>query len=392
MITKDTAAQPRCGDHVLWSTYNSNMLASLIDALERELDAIASDSVARMRRELASYRHVSDDELLPLVRSNLAAGMRVARGLPADVSPMDAGRRRAEQGVAIDDMLNGWRLALEETRTAARSAAAELGLSDSVLLEFTDRVLTWSDEGMVSSAVAHRATELERARREQHDRANLVRGALLGTMSPGEIRRRAAAYSLDIATDYLAFRTPVTDDDDVRRLERRLGVADAAGPRTGLAALIDGDLAGFARRLPSDLGDIIVGVAPAGPLDQLIPAFARASRALRTARHLGRTGRQDFDGLGVHPAVLDDVEVGAPLRAAIIDPVIANGTGGQAVLDTVARYLDLERRLDRTAEALHVHVNTVRYRLDRFESLTGRSLVNTEHLVEVWWALHLHGE
>lgn len=366
------------------------VLDPLVDALERRRDAIATDSVARMRRELASYQHVSDEELLPLVRSNLAAAMRVARGLAPDVSPVDAGRRRAEQGVAIEDMLNGWRLALEETRAAARLAAAELDLSDSVLLEFTDRVLAWADEGMVSSAVAHRATELEQARREEHDRTNLVRGALLGTMGASEIRRRATAYSLDLTTAYFAFRAPIGHDDNVRRLERRLGIADAAGPRAGLAALIDGDLVGFARRLPSDLGDITVGVAAAAPLVELAPAFVRASRALRTARQLGRIGRQDFDDLGVYPAVLDDVEVGAPLRAAILDPLEPNSAGGQTLLNTVAQYLDLQRRLDRTAEALHVHVNTVRYRLGRFESLTGRSLSNTEHLVEVWWALQLH--
>lgn len=373
----------------LVATYNQAVLETLIDTLDGELDAIAARSVARMRRELSSYDHVPPGELLPLVRANLAAAMRVARGLPADVLHADAGHQRAEQGIAIEDMLNGWRLALEETRAAARATATELKLSDSVLLQFTDRVLTWADEGMIESAVAHRATELERARREQHERANLVRGALLGTMSPGEVRRRAAAYSLDVPGRYLTFRAAITGDEQVRRLERRLGVADAAGPRNGLAALLDGDLAGFAQRLPSELEDVTVGVAPAAPLDELVPAFALASRALATARRLGVSGRQDFDALGVHPAVLDDTQVAASLRTAILDPVRATGRSGTTLLDTVARYLDLDRRLDHTAEALHVHVNTVRYRLGRFEALTGRSLSNTEDLVETWWALQL---
>jgi hypothetical protein len=369
--------------------YNHTVLDTLIDALEGQIDAIAARSVARMRRELSTYDHVPAGELLPLVRANLAAAMRVARGLPPDVLHEAAGRQRAEQGVAIEDMLNGWRVALEETRAAARAAATELALSDSVLLALTDRVLIWADEGMIESAVAHRATELERARREQHERANLVRGVLLGTMSPGEIRRRAAAYSLDVPGRYLAFRASITGDEEVRRVERRLGVADAAGPRNGLAALLDGDVVGFAQRLPSELEDITVGVAPAAPLDELVGAFALASRALATARRLGRSGRQDFNALGVYPAVLDDAEVAAPLRAEILDPVLATGRSGLTLLDTVKRYLDLDRRIDRTADALHVHVNTVRYRLGRFEELTGRSVSDTEDLVEIWWALQL---
>ena len=365
------------------------MLGPLIDALEDQIDAIAVRSVERMRRELPTYEHVPAAELLPLVRANLATAMGVARGLSPDVSHEAAGRLRAEQGVAIEDMLNGWRVALEETRAAARATATDHGLSDSVLLELTDRVLLWADEGMIESAVAHRASELELARREQHERANLVRGALLGTMSQGEIRRRAAAYSLDVPGPYLAFRAAITGDEEVRRLERRLGVADAAGPRNGLATLLDGDVVGFARRLPSELEDVTVGVAPAAPLDELAPAFALASRALATARRLGRGGRQDFDALGVYPAVLDDADVAGPLRVAILDPVLATGASGLTLLDTVRRYLDLSRRLDRTAEALQVHVNTVRYRLGRFEELTGRSLSDTEDLVEVWWALQL---
>jgi DNA-binding PucR family transcriptional regulator len=40
-----------------------------------------------------------------------------------------------------------------------------------------------------------------------------------------------------------------------------------------------------------------------------------------------------------------------------------------------------------TARELGVHVNTVRHRLNRFEEATGRSLHETEAIVEVWWAL-----
>jgi sugar diacid utilization regulator len=39
------------------------------------------------------------------------------------------------------------------------------------------------------------------------------------------------------------------------------------------------------------------------------------------------------------------------------------------------------------SSALNSHPNTVRQRLDRFEEATGRSLRETETVVEVWWAL-----
>ena len=43
--------------------------------------------------------------------------------------------------------------------------------------------------------------------------------------------------------------------------------------------------------------------------------------------------------------------------------------------------------VERTAERLFVHQNTVRYRLARFEELTGASLRDPKVAFEVWWAL-----
>ena len=38
---------------------------------------------------------------------------------------------------------------------------------------------------------------------------------------------------------------------------------------------------------------------------------------------------------------------------------------------------------DRTAELLHCHANTIRYRLRRIETLTGRSLRSPQDLAEI---------
>jgi hypothetical protein len=45
-------------------------------------------------------------------------------------------------------------------------------------------------------------------------------------------------------------------------------------------------------------------------------------------------------------------------------------------------------RTDPAAERLFVHPNTVRYRLRRYEELTGVDLRETEDAFRVWWALH----
>jgi purine catabolism regulator len=49
--------------------------------------------------------------------------------------------------------------------------------------------------------------------------------------------------------------------------------------------------------------------------------------------------------------------------------------------------LEHDRRTDRAAQELHVHPNTLLYRIHRFEQISNRSLTSTEAVTEVWLAL-----
>jgi DNA-binding PucR family transcriptional regulator len=83
-------------------------------------------------------------------------------------------------------------------------------------------------------------------------------------------------------------------------------------------------------------------------------------------------------------AVLADPDVGEAMHARYIAPFEGRG---DAILETVDRYLAEDCRLARTAAAMFLHANTVRYRLGRFEQETGASLRTPRSLAEVWWAL-----
>jgi hypothetical protein len=367
-------------------------LTILIDAVEPLLAQTADRAVTRMVGEARSYRDHTAEELRPVVLGNLVAGLAaVAHREPATLAQIElfgeAGRTRALQGVSVDDMLHGWRIGLDELRATAREQARARGLGDSVVLAFTERCLAWADQGMLESTAEHRRTELDLVRREQHLRGNLVRQILIGTPSYGELRIQAMAFGLDLAEVYVPFRVTVPSGLDVRATERQLGVADSAGPRRGLAALIDGDLAGFSCRLPDAASGFVAGLGPAGTLDALAHSYALASRALDAALTLGLSGLVHFERLGILPAALSDDDVARPLEQAILQPLHRSGAAGEVILETVRRYLANDRRLNDTAAELHTHVNTIRNRLARFEQLTGRDLRRTPDMVETWWVL-----
>ncbi|WP_038863553.1 helix-turn-helix domain-containing protein, partial [Mycobacterium avium] len=65
------------------------------------------------------------------------------------------------------------------------------------------------------------------------------------------------------------------------------------------------------------------------------------------------------------------------------------GGSSRELIATVRTYLACGMHVERTATRLFVHQNTVRYRLARFEELTGASLRDTEVVTEVWWVLEL---
>lgn len=57
------------------------------------------------------------------------------------------------------------------------------------------------------------------------------------------------------------------------------------------------------------------------------------------------------------------------------------------LLDTLDAFLDCDGSWRRAAERLHVHLNTVRYRIGRVEALTGRSLTRTGDRFDLYLAL-----
>jgi len=107
------------------------------------------------------------------------------------------------------------------------------------------------------------------------------------------------------------------------------------------------------------------------------------SRALESGREMvsygdDRTARWLTSESADLRALVDDV-----LRAAID----YDAAHGGELLPTIRTWLEHDRQTDKAAKALHIHPNTLLYRVRRFEQITGRSLTVTETLAETWLAL-----
>jgi hypothetical protein len=348
----------------------------LIDALAQRAD-LAGRVRAAIQAKLPAYRS------MPAERLDTEVGMQVERVLgsarrgSADVSDLAAvGEARAQQGVPVADMLRAWRIGIEVVISYAREAGRDLGIEDALMLEFVQSTLAWSDAAMVTTASAHHKTELALALSEEEHRSSFVRGVLFGSLPSNEMRIQAEAYGLDPGREYVAVRAGAGVGH--HKLEQWPGVT----------AAIDGCVAGFLAEPPPRDIDAVVGVGPPRLLEHLSQSYRSAARALATMEAFGLRGGYDIPALGLRAAVAMDAEVGQALRVRYLEPLNAGGSGCELIA-TLRVYLACGMHVERTATRLFVHQNTVRYRLARFEQLTGASLRETQVLFELWWALEL---
>ena len=72
------------------------------------------------------------------------------------------------------------------------------------------------------------------------------------------------------------------------------------------------------------------------------------------------------------------------------EPQIADAEHGTSYLDTLRAVFRNDRSWQLAAAELHIHKQTLAYRIRKIERLTGRGTAKTEHLAEWWFALRAH--
>ncbi|MEY9846799.1 DNA-binding PucR family transcriptional regulator [Streptacidiphilus sp. BW17] len=165
-----------------------------------------------------------------------------------------------------------------------------------------------------------------------------------------------------------------------------------AGKRT--AAEVLGDLFGPLDAGLGPEGRLTIGVsAPASGVGGLRGALEEARHARRiAAARVGRICVAGPEELASHVLLLAAVpdEVRRAFRSRLLDRVVGYDLEHQAdLVRTLEAFLRYDGSWTRCAAALHVHVNTLRYRIGRIEELTGRDLSKLEDRVDFFLALEL---
>ncbi|GAA0948870.1 hypothetical protein GCM10009558_064640 [Virgisporangium aurantiacum] len=128
-------------------------------------------------------------------------------------------------------------------------------------------------------------------------------------------------------------------------------------------------------------------------LSEAADAYRLCVAAWLAAERFGRRGVHAVTDLAGETVLGGHPDLAGLLRDSLLDRLRPADAFHRELASTGLSYLDHGQRLDQTAAALHVHPNTVRYRLRRLHDLTGAPADADQRLTVLetlrwWWALH----
>ncbi len=310
-------------------------------------------------------------------------------------SPRMTGAARAEQGAPYAAVLQAFRLGgrfLWETLVERADPEAR----DVLLLAAAD-IWAVTDDLAASVTDAYRSALTDRARRDGQMRAVLVGSLLDGEGEDAPIGETAGLLDLGRGGEYVVVSaespTPGAEGlPDVERVLRRSNVVSAW-------------------RLDHDHHEGVVGLRRGFGVDEVVEALAplasgrvgvsrvlqrledaregrRQARVACAAGTPGSTAVVQFGDQPIAVLLASSPDQARALAEAVLAPVLALAPDDRAVMvDTARAWLEGGGSTSVAAKALHVHRNTVRYRVRRLEEVTGRDLARPVDAAELYVAL-----
>jgi DNA-binding PucR family transcriptional regulator len=182
---------------------------------------------------------------------------------------------------------------------------------------------------------------------------------------------------------------------DLDKIARRLPADTLAGTLDDVGCVVVRDPDGPGRRaeLERACAERAAALGPTQPLERARPSWERARSALGAIR--AGSLAPELCVVEEHLAEIAFYEAREPLRelrARSLAPLASlTATARERMTETLRAYLDHRGNAPAMAEALHVHPQTVRYRLKKLRELFGTSLDDPDARFELETAVRVQG-
>jgi hypothetical protein len=384
----------------------------VVDALRERLPSVASETVAAVTAEVPGYTGALSSSMV----DNIEAAVQMALGgflklasrsresdpstplRPTLQGAYALGRGEARSGRSMDALLAAYRVGARVSWRELARAAAGAGVRAETMAQFAELVFAYIDELSAASVAGHTDELSTTGRVRERYLARLGQDLLAGA-APDVLAAGADRAGWPVPRTLTAVLLPAGQvrgtaavlGEGTLRVGEDLPEADGRGVAADeLSLLFVPDVEGRDRqRLLRLLSGRQAVVGPARPWTQARSSYLRAARtrALVTPR-AGAVDPVDSERhladlvVTADPEALDDLcaDVLAPLSG--VKPATAD-----RLAETLRSWLLHQGRRDAVAADLHVHAQTVRYRMGQLRELYGDRLDDPVTVLELVLAL-----
>lgn len=379
---------------------------AVVDSLFAGADRLTDTVVDRIRAEVGFYLaggSVSRDALRQSVDDNV---MRVLQqfaggGLAAALqAPRTTGRERALQGAPLPEVLSAYRIGFgcfwEELVALARAGS---WLGDSQLVDLAADIWRMSGEYADTMVSGYREASAQLMLQREHERSVLVEALFAGFIDGQRtLWETAEILRLPLEGDFVvvAAETPAIGRQALADIESRLEAEAVRSawrllPHEQIGVVCSRSVRMRERALQVLGRQAVSRIGVSRPFTSLRETpqalqFARLARGTLPAGEAGLARFEDTAPLAVlvaaAPAEAERVvsTILGPLRELPAEDC-------SLLISTLDAWFTAAGSAADTAQAMYCHPNTVRYRLRRLETLTGRSLHNPQDVADLATAL-----
>lgn len=373
--------------------------------LRSRLPAVAELTVQAIIEQVPPYT----DALSGPIGANIRAAVELALGgflklaarpsgtagprSPALDGAYALGRGEARAGRSMEALLAAYRIGARESWRQFSRAAVETELPAGTMARFAELVFAYIDELSAASAAGH-SDELATTGRVRERYLALLARELLAGESTARLQQAAdragwrptATLAAVVLPTGHASRAVTSLDDRTLRSDELPGLASDEQSEVTLLLVPDADGPGRAA-VTRALRGLNAWLGPAKPWNLVHLSYQRVLRAMRL-QLAGRDGVVDTEEQLTALVVTADADALADLRAHALAPLAElRDASADRLVETLRAWLLLRGRRDEVARALHVHPQTVRYRMGQLRELFGDRLDDPDTVAELTVAL-----
>ncbi|MGH3159072.1 MAG: PucR family transcriptional regulator [Streptosporangiaceae bacterium] len=379
-----------------------------VRALER-VPALADALMRTIHEQNPGYRIVAvvpRDDLWRSCHDNIARVLELIAKGPAEGGTADTderfdaaratGRRRAEQGMPLDDVLRSFRLGGRLIWEALIEQAHADNLADTDgLLDVGTRVWEVVDATSAQVAAAYRAAEGELLHADAQRMASLWEGLLHGRAKDTAFAHEVSGVlGVPVEGFYVVVLTDARAGKDATRLAQQLAARDIVSAWQVRADFLVGLLALRQPALNRPLAALREALTTPAGVSLAVRGLAEVDTAYRQAALARRTILGDrAEVAALEERLVDALLLGSPELAS---QLVHRWLGGLLAIAPAERGLLLGTlqiwaatggSIKDTADAAFCHRNTVLNRLQRMQAITGHDFADPACLAELKLAL-----